>query len=127
MKNLLFVFTGLCLYGLIALVLLPNYAPADAEEPPAEPPKYQKHTIEEILDNSDDEELVKISGELVKKIKCSTYLFRGETGDIQIHIDTDAIPERGLPFKEPMMVKGTVNIEEDKPVQVEVDNIRFVF
>ena len=88
---------------------------------------YEKHTIEDILNDSTDQELVRISGEIIRKIKCSVYLFRGDTGDIQVKIGLDAIPDRGLPFKEAVVVKGTVNQTGENTPVIEADHIRFVF
>lgn len=127
MKNPLLLCSGFCALALITLVMFPVNTPADATATPAHNPKYKIHTIEEIQQHSTDEELVKISGEIIRKIKCGTYLFRGETGDIQIYIGIDAIPERGLPYKETMVIKGIVKVEEDKPIQVKADIIRYVF
>ena len=90
-------------------------------------PDYEHHSIEEVLANPTDQELVKISGEIIKKIKCSTYLFRGKSGDIHIKIDTHAVPEQGIPFRETTVIRGTVNHSEEKKPTVEADHIHYVF
>ena len=74
---------------------------------PANSP-YEKISVEEILDKNDDPELVKLSGEIIKKLKCSTYLFRDKTGEIKVHIPDEDIPEKGLLFNSPMTIKGQV-------------------
>ena len=140
MKKLLLTATGLVILTSFTTGLWSGestaHSEADNNQPISNQPiskapnavaAYEKHSIEDILSNSTDQELVKISGEIIRKIKCSTYLFRGETGDIQIRIGMDAVPDRGIPFKEAMVIKGTVsNSEEDKPT-VKADHIRFAF
>lgn len=127
MKKLLLTATGLAVLTSFTTGLRSGEFTAHSEPDNNASSTYEKHSIEDILSNSTDQELVRISGEIIKKVKCSTYLLRGETGDIQIRIGIDAVPDRGIPFKEAMVIKGTVsNSEEDKPT-VEADHIRFVF
>ena len=90
--------------------------------------QYEKISIEEILDKSDDPEMIKLSGEIIKKLKCSTYLFKDETGEIRVHIDDENIPEKGLLFNSPVTIKGEVEpASNGKPVRVDADKIRYYF
>ena len=94
---------------------------------PANSP-YEKISVEEILDKNDDPELVKLSGEIIKKLKCSTYLFRDETGEIKVHIPDEDIPEKGLLFNSPMTIKGQIEPAANGiPVKVEADKVRYFF
>ena len=114
---------GLALSGLVT-------SACSAEKPPQESqakPVYQKHSVEEILSTSDDEELVKVSGEIVKKIKDKIYLFRGETGEIHVVIEESALSETGVKLKSPVVIKGEVNNTPDKAPKIDVDNIHYVF
>ena len=88
---------------------------------------YQKHSVEEILNTSDDEELVKVSGEIVKKIKDRIYLFRGETGEIHVVIEESALSETGVRLKSPVVIKGEVDNPPDKAPRIDVENIHYVF
>ncbi|MGB0360909.1 MAG: NirD/YgiW/YdeI family stress tolerance protein [Endozoicomonas sp.] len=88
---------------------------------------YQKHSVEEILNSSEDDELVKISGEIVQQIKDRIYLFRGETGDIKIVIDDSALPDQGMMLKSPVQIRGEVDNPVDRAPRVKVDTIQYVF
>ena len=116
---------GLALSGLVT-------SACSAEQPPRPSdvqakPVYQKHSVEEILSTSDDEELVKVSGEIVKKIKDKIYLFRGETGEIHVVIEESALSETGVKLKSPVVIKGEVNNPPDKTPKIDVENIHYVF
>ncbi len=90
-------------------------------------PLYQKRSVEEILNKSDDEELVKISGEIVKKIKGKIYLFRGETGEIKVVIEESAKPDHRVKLNSPVVIKGEVDNPPERAPRVEVDDIHYVF
>lgn len=118
---------------LLALILSGLVTSACSEEKLTLPagttatPVYQKHSVEEILNTSDDEELVKVSGEIVKKIKDKIYLFRGETGEIHVLIEESALTETGVKLKSPVVIKGEVNNPPDKAPKIDVENIHYVF
>ena len=133
MKTLFFSAAGLAFLAAFTTGIESAEPAADPGKASGQPvntdakPDYEVHSIEEVLANPTDQELVKISGEIIKKIKCSTYLFRGKSGDIHIKIDTHAVPELGIPFKEATVIKGTVNHDGEKKPTVEADHIHYVF
>ena len=88
---------------------------------------YEKHNIEEILAKPEDEELVKLSGEIIKKLKCSTYLFRDRSGEIRVEIRNEDIPDKGILFKSPMVIKGEVSVGPDKHLRVRAERLRYNF
>ena len=119
-----------CLLGLILSGLVTSACSEEKLTLPAgttATPVYQKHSVEEILNTSDDEELVKVSGEIVKKIKDKIYLFRGETGEIHVVIEEPALTETGVRLKSPVVIKGEVNNPPDKAPKIDVENIHYVF
>ena len=119
-----------CLLGLILSGLVTSACSEEKLTLPAgatATPVYQKHSVEEILNTSDDEELVKVSGEIVKKIKDKIYLFRGETGEIHVVIEESALTETGVKLKSPVVIKGEVNNPPDKAPKIDVENIHYVF
>ena len=119
-----------CLLGLALSGLVTSACSAEKPPRPSETqvmPAYQKHSVEEILSTSDDEELVKVSGEIVKKIKDKIYLFRGETGEIHVVIEESALSETEVKLKSPVVIKGEVNNPSDKAPKIDVDNIHYVF
>lgn len=93
----------------------------------SEKPMYHKHSVEEILNASEDEELVRISGEIVKKIKGKIYLFRGDTGEITVVIDDSVLPGKRVRLNSPTVIKGEVDNPPDRLPRVEVDDIHYVF
>ncbi|MGI9282378.1 MAG: NirD/YgiW/YdeI family stress tolerance protein [Endozoicomonas sp.] len=123
MKGLFFC--GLCLLSLPAFS--ENYFPLPSPVASGEAHDYTKQNIDQVIEKSDDEELVRLSGQIIKKLKCSTYLFRDKTGEIQIQIGNEDIPEKGLLFGSPTIIKGEVLKDPKKPIVVEADKIRYVF
>jgi uncharacterized protein YdeI (BOF family) len=121
---------GIIIFG-ICLLSLPshseNYFPLPSEAQAGSAESYKKQNIDQVIEKSDDEELVKLSGEIIKKLRCSTYLFRDETGEIQIEINNSDIPQKGLLFGSPTILRGEVIKDRNKPVVVEADKIRYVF
>lgn len=119
-----------CLLGLILSGLVTSACSEEKLSLPAGTTAklvYQKHSVEEILNTSDDEELVKVSGEIVKKIKDRIYLFRGETGEIHVVIEESALSETGVRLKSPVVIKGEVDNPPDKAPRIDVENIHYVF
>ncbi|AMO58742.1 hypothetical protein GZ77_17360 [Endozoicomonas montiporae] len=125
-------------FGSVGLAFLTGLTTGILSAEPAEPIKttlsnalplsdYEHHSIEQVLTNPTHEKPVKITGEIIRKIECGTYLFRGEDGDIHIKIDTHAIPEQGLPFREATVIKGTVNHREDQLPVIEADQVHYIF
>jgi len=116
---------GIVLSGLVTSACSEENLPSLVAAP--EKAAYQKHSVEEILNSSDDEELVKVSGEIVKKIKDRIYLFRGETGEIHVVIDESALPNTGVQLESPAVIKGEVDNPPDKAPKIDVKNIHYVF
>ncbi|KEQ16821.1 NirD/YgiW/YdeI family stress tolerance protein [Endozoicomonas numazuensis] len=123
MKGLFF--SGLCLLSLPAFS--ENYFPLPSPVASSEAHDYKKQSIDQVIEKSDDEELVRLSGQIIKKLKCSTYLFRDKTGEIQIQIEDDDIPQKGLLFGSPTIIKGEVTKNPSKPIVVEAEKIRYIF
>ncbi|WP_448215258.1 NirD/YgiW/YdeI family stress tolerance protein [Endozoicomonas sp. 2B-B] len=123
MKGL--IFSGLCLLSLPAFS--ENDLPLPSPSATAEAHHYKKQSIDQVVESGDDEELVRLSGQIIKKLKCSIYLFRDKTGEIQIHIKNDDIPKKGLLFGSPTIIKGEITKDPSKPVVVEADKILYVF
>ena len=107
-----------------------SHEEAKSQEASAKPhvaTKYEKKSIDEIINDSEDSELVKLSGEIIKKLKCSTYLFRDDSGEIRIQIDDSDIPQKGLLFNSPVTIKGEIEKNNNKPVRIEADKIKYIF
>lgn len=88
---------------------------------------YEKKSIDDIISDSNDSELVKLSGEIIQKLKCSTYLFRDDSGEIHIQIDDVDIPRKGLFFNSPVSIKGEVDKNSNRPVRVEAEKVLYLF
>lgn len=90
--------------------------------------QYEKVSIEDILNQSEDPELIRLSGEIIKKLQGRTYLFRDETGEVRVRIDDESVPEKGVKFNVPMTISGEVEPASDKkPVRVDAERIRYCF
>lgn len=118
---------GIILLGLVSSACSQEKRLTLDESAMLEKPMYHKYSVEEILSASDDEELVKISGEIVKKIKGKIYLFRGDTGEINVVIDDSTLPDKRVKLNSPTVIKGEVNNPPDKAPKIRVDDINYVF
>ena len=125
MKGILATLATLSMF--VSLAVSQDFFPLPPEKAMEPAVSYHKLSIDDILSNPVDEDLVKLSGEIVRKLKCSTYLFRDETGEIRIEIRNEDIPEKGLIFKTPILIKGEVSREPDRPVRIEADKVRYNF
>ncbi|MGI9275164.1 MAG: NirD/YgiW/YdeI family stress tolerance protein [Endozoicomonas sp.] len=112
----------------VSMAISEDFFPLPAEQNQANPGKvYEKHNIDEILSQPEDDELVRLSGEIIRKLKCSTYLFRDKSGEIRVEIRNEDIPDKGLLFKTPMIIKGEVSQEPEKHLRVEANRLRYNF
>ena len=120
-----------CLLGIVLSGLVTSACSEEQEPLPiatTQKAAYQKHSVEEILNSSNDEELVKVSGEIVKKIKDQIYLFRGETGEIHVVIEESALPDdTEVKLDSPVVIKGEINNPPDKAPKIDVENIHYIF
>lgn len=89
--------------------------------------EYEKQSVDDIITEGKDDELVKLSGEVIKKLKCSTYLFRDETGEIRINIDDEILPAKGVIFDTPITIKGEVIRKPGRQLKVDADKVRYMF
>ena len=90
-------------------------------------PLYHKQTIESILSHSENEELVRVSGEIIRKIKGQVYLFRGETGEIKVIIEDAFLTDQPVKLGSPVILKGEVYNPPEKPPRIEVEAIHYIF
>ncbi len=90
-------------------------------------PLYHKQTVEDILSHSEDEELVRVSGEIVRKIKGKVYLFRGETGDIKVVIEDAFLSDQPVRLGSPVILKGEIDNPPKTPPRIEVEDIHYIF
>ena len=104
-----------------------NFFPLPHDLNKRAPEAYQKQNIDEVISTSSDEELVKLSGQIIKKLKCSTYLFRDKTGEMHVQIDNEDIPAKGLLFSSPTIIKGEVSRDSDAPAALDADKIMYMF
>ena len=112
----------------VSMAISEDFLPMPTEQGQANPGvTYEKHNIDEILTRPEDEELVRLSGEIIKKLKCSTYLFRDKSGEIRVEIRNEDIPNKGLLFKTPMIIKGEVSMEPEKNLRVKANRLRYNF
>lgn len=90
--------------------------------------KYDPLTVREILSDSNHTDKVHVTGEIIEKIKSGIFRFKGQHGNIiEIHIDSEDIPDEGLRLNSSTIIRGEVIKAPAAPVYLDADNIRYVF
>jgi len=97
----------------IAVVGLPLLLIADEELNPM--------TVEEAKELKDDTKVL-LKGYIIEKLDKEMFLFRDNTGDIDLEIEDDVWKDRTLAPDSTVLVHGEINRDKDM-VRIEVDEI----
>jgi uncharacterized protein (TIGR00156 family) len=83
-------------------------------------------TVNDVIKRGQDDQIVILTGNVVRKVGREKYLFRDATGEIRIEIDHDVMPNE--PFDEKVKVEITGEVEKDflKSTEVDVKSIRLL-
>ena len=86
----------------------------------------QMHHLKEILEDSKDEQQVRIKGYLIEKTGDETYLFESDNHVISVEIEQEDFPRQE--FNETHLIEITGEVDRDKGEQpeIEVDSITIV-
>ncbi len=76
-------------------------------------------TVAEVIKNGKDDQLVTLTGQVVKQVGREKFLFRDASGEIRIEIDDDDLPTQ--PFDDKTRVEITGEVEKDFVRSVEID------
>lgn len=76
-------------------------------------------TVDQIFKNSRDDQMVTLTGHVVRQIGRQKYLFRDGSGEIRIEIDRKAMPSE--PFNEKTRVEISGEVEKEFLRSIEID------
>ncbi|PJE78740.1 hypothetical protein CI610_02316 [invertebrate metagenome] len=88
---------------------------------------YAPYLVTDIMNTAKDNQPVTLSGKIIQRIKTGVYLFRDNSGDIQVYFDADELPKQGMHLNIPAAITGEVDRQPKQPVRVDADNIVFIF
>jgi len=81
-------------------------------------------TVAEILSKPVDEQMVRLQGHLVRKVKSETYMFSDGTAEIVVEIDDDDFPKQQVDDKTKVEVVGEVDTGLRRPPEIEAESVR---
>ncbi len=109
--------------GLIALGATATFAqytgPVDGKKTP-EPLR----TVAEIREHDKDDQPVLLTGVLTKKLGKEKYLFKDETGEIRVEIDTEDFPAVEVTEKTRVEITGEVDKSALRAAEVDAKRVR---
>lgn len=109
---------GLALaFGTVASVHAQYQGPGS--KPAKGAPQAPLKTVADVLKNGKDDQMVTLTGNVVKQVGREKFLFRDASGEIRIEIDDDAMPTQ--PFDDKAKVEITGEVEKDFLRSVEID------
>jgi uncharacterized protein (TIGR00156 family) len=76
-------------------------------------------TVADVLKNGKDDQMVTLTGNVVKQVGREKFLFRDASGEIRIEIDDEAMPTQ--PFDDKTKVEITGEVEKDFLRSLEID------
>ncbi len=83
-------------------------------------------TVESILKAPKDDQDVVLQGRLLRKTGNDTYVFSDGTGEITVDIDDDDLPQEKIDENILVELRGEVDVEGQRPPQVDVDTVRLI-
>jgi len=102
--------------GAFALPVHAQYVgPSDAASSP---------TVASILEKPVDDQNVRLTGHLLRKIGDEKYIFSDGTGEIVVEIDDDDFPPQSIDAKTQVELVGEVDTGMRRPPEIEVDTVR---
>ncbi|MCX4027355.1 NirD/YgiW/YdeI family stress tolerance protein [Endozoicomonas sp. SM1973] len=70
-----------------------------------------------------DQKIV-MQGYIVKQLSHETYLFKDQTGQVQVEIDIEEWPQEQPLVNKPVEIIGEVEVESNGPIGVDVEEVR---
>lgn len=89
-------------------------------------PRTGDTTVAEILKRPKDDSVVLLRGVIAAKTGPKTYLFRDETGEIQVEIKDKLFATHSVDDKTKVEITGEVEKDFRKPVHIDVDSMRIL-
>ena len=76
-------------------------------------------TVAKVLQHGQDDQMVILSGYVIKQLGKEKFLFRDETGEMIIEIESEAMPQASFDDKNKVEIRG--EIEKDFPGHIEIE------
>lgn len=87
------------------------------------------YSVKEIKDNASRldraDSMVKLKGFVIKQINSDVYLFKDETGTINVEIEKESMPAKPFNDKTELILIGEVDYDFLEGVEIEVNQILF--
>lgn len=89
-------------------------------------PQAPMTTVADVLKNGKDDQMVTLTGNVVKQVGREKYLFRDATGEIRIEIDDDAMPTQPFDDKTKVEIAGEVEKDFLRSVEIDVKSVKLL-
>lgn len=117
LKHLLPVAVMLCAAPAVAQYVGPAGAPEGVS------PGYPLTTVAEIKADPRDDANVTLEGFLIRQIDRETYVFRDDTGEIEVEIDEDDFPRQPVSETTRVRIEGEVDTHRLRDTDIDADRV----
>jgi uncharacterized protein (TIGR00156 family) len=111
------------LFATIALGAVPGHAEYTGPTEGAEK-QGTLRTVAEVLNHPQEDQIVWLTGVLMKKISKENYLFRDATGEIRVEIDAVDLPTEPINEKTRLEIVGEVDTGLMRAPRIDVHRVR---
>ncbi len=118
MKTLPVLLLAASLLAGTALTVHAQYT-GPGSKPARSAPQAPIKTVADVIKNGKDDQMVTMTGQVVKQVGREKFLFRDASGEIRVEIDDDVMPTQ--PFDDKTRVEITGEVEKDFLRSVEID------
>lgn len=80
----------------------------------------------EVMKDAKDDDVVQLTGNIVRRINKERFIFRDTTGEIQVTIDQEKMPTQTFDEKTVFEISGEVELVSKGSVEIDVDSIKVV-
>jgi uncharacterized protein (TIGR00156 family) len=116
--RLLSLCSVLTLIGLTAAPAHAQFVGPGAQDPPS--------TVQAILDNPTDDQVVTLQGHLAKQVSDEKYLFQDDSAGIRVEIDSELMRTHRITPDMTIEIQGEVETSFLKSPEIDVEQLRVV-
>lgn len=104
----------------VSLIFMMNFAYGEFHNPNKKQGGKQNMDTVKAAKKASDDSNVTLEGNIIKKVKDETYLFRDKTGEIQVEIDEEIWQGREVTPSKKVKIKGEVDKDNNQPTKIDV-------
>ncbi len=112
--------------GGYTLNALADYRGPGADASSARPSTSPLDTIAQVFQHGHDDQIVTLTGHIVKKLGKEKYLFRDGTGEIILEIESEAMPAADFDDKTRVQITGEIDKDFPGHIEIEVRSIKLL-